>query len=85
MSVEKRGPRCATTLLGGAPCVCERTHVVTVSADAGSVESRLLAGEISCPCCVVGCSAGRGSPVPGRSSALPDDCSHGGPGAGAVG
>ena len=34
--------------------------MVTVSADAGSVESRLLAGEISCPGCVVGVLGGWG-------------------------
>ena len=34
--------------------------MVTVSADADSVESRLLAGEISCPGCVVGVLGGWG-------------------------
>jgi hypothetical protein len=40
--------------------VCERTHVVTVSADAGSVESRLRAGQISCPDCGLGVLGGWG-------------------------
>lgn len=46
--------------VGGAPCVCERTHVVTVSADSSSVESRLSAGEMVCPACLVGVLGGWG-------------------------
>ncbi len=46
--------------VGGAPCVCERTHVVTVSADPSSVESRLSAGQMLCPDCVVGVLGGWG-------------------------
>lgn len=44
----------------GVPCVCERTHVVTVSADSSSVESRLSAGEMVCPACLVGVLGGWG-------------------------
>ena len=40
--------------------MCERTHVVTVNADPCSVESRLLAGQISCPGCGVGVLGGWG-------------------------
>ncbi len=46
--------------VAGVPCVCERTHVVTVSADPSSVESRLSAGEMLCPSCLVGVLGGWG-------------------------
>ncbi len=40
--------------------MCERTHVVTVSADSSVVESRLCAGQMLCPDCVVGVLGGWG-------------------------
>ena len=44
---------------GRRACAKGRT-LVTVGADQGSVESRLLAGQMSCPGCVVGMLGGWG-------------------------
>ena len=44
----------------GAPCVVRKALMVTVEVDSVRVESRLSAGEVSCPSCPDGVLAGWG-------------------------
>lgn len=46
--------------ISGAPCVVRKALMVTVEVDSARVESRLSAGEVSCPSCPDGVLAGWG-------------------------
>lgn len=46
--------------ISGAPCVVRKALMVTVEVDSARVESRLAAGEVSCPSCSDGVLAGWG-------------------------
>lgn len=58
--------------ISGTPCVVRKALMVTVEVDSVRVESRLSAGEVSCPSCPDGVLAGWGFARPRRVIGLPE-------------